>query len=392
MDDSLPTTYVRVDRSALGRNLAAVRVALAPETRLCAVVKANAYGHGLTETACLFVERGADLLGVASIDEGLELRQAGLETPILVFHPLTSAEMGAACERNLTVTLTQPHSIASLADLAQRQQARPDYHLEIDVGLGRSGFGDDPEEFIRQAQEALGYPASGIWAHLGPGMTPEALPASAPASWAGARDVPSRLAFLAALRARLQAASDAPLFHVAASTALCDCPDLQWDMVRVGSLLYGVHPSSVRRRPFELANGIELRTRIVDIRPVQRGTPVGYGGEFRTARDSLLATLPVGLYHGVGLVPESAVTVATGIRRWLSRHSGARGTTFRPALVRIGEQHAPIVGRISLNECTVDLTGLAPCTVGAEVAVPARMTTLNPSIPRVYVDAEGPDT
>ncbi len=395
MPDPLPTTYVRVNRAALRRNYAAVRSALAPATRLCAVVKANAYGHGLVETSRLFVECGAELLGVASIDEGLQLRQAGLETPILVFHALTAAEMEAAVERSLIVTLTHPHAITSLAIVAQRRQAHPDYHLEMDVGLGRSGFRDDPEEFLRQAEEALGYPPSGVWAHLGPHMTPDALPA-APGSWAEAGSVASRLAYLAALRERLRSAGDAPAFHVAASGALCDCPELQWDMVRVGSLLYGVHPSFVKRRPFELANAIELRTQIVDIRPVPRGAPVGYGGEFRPSWDYHLAVLPVGLYHGVGVIPESSVTLATGIKRWLARWQGSRGRTFRPTLVRIEgvnpgvpTQYAPIVGRISLNECTVDLTNLAPPVIGAPVAVPARMTTLNPSIPRVYVD-DGP--
>ncbi|MBM3498254.1 MAG: alanine racemase [Armatimonadetes bacterium] len=383
MDAPLPTTYVRVSRPALGRNLAAVRAALAPGVRLCAVVKANAYGHGLVETARLFVEGGADLLGVASLDEALELRRAGLETPILVFHPLTDSELRAAVEQRLIVTLTHPERAERLARVAGGGGL--DYQLEIDVGLGRSGCRDDPLTFLERARKTLGHAASGVWAHLGPGMAPVSVP-SPPRTWSEAKDVPSRLGHLAALRERLRAEEEAPAFHVAASAALCDCPALQWDMVRVGSLLYGVRPPGVKREPFALESALELRTRIVDVRPAPRGAPVGYGAEFRPAFDTLLAVLPVGLYHGVGVIPESTVSVATGARRWLARWRGARGGVFRPTLVRIGDEHAPIVGRISLNECTVDLGGLRPCPVGTEVAVPVRMTTLNPAIPRVHVD------
>jgi len=386
MPDPPPTTYVRVDRGALRRNVAAVRAALTPTTRFCAVVKGNAYGHGLVETARLFVEQGADVLGVAALDEGVALREAGLETPVLLFNALTDRELRLAVERRLTVTLTHPERARALARVASGR--RVDYHLELDVGLGRSGFREEPGQFLREAQAALGYPPSGVWAHLGPRMAPERLPA-APLGWPEARDVASRLAYLAALRQRLRTTGEAPLFHVAASGALCDCPELQWDMVRIGCLLYGVLPSFARRRPFELTNAIELRTQVVDLRVLPRGALVGYGGEFRTARESLLATLPVGLYHGVGLIPESSVTVGTGLRRWLGLRRGTRGGVFRPTCVRMGEQRAPIVGRLSLNECTVDLTGLDPWPIGTEVAVPARMTTLNPVLPRVYVDDEG---
>jgi alanine racemase len=388
MSQSLPTTYARVNRTALRRNVRTVKGGLDPQTALCAVVKANAYGHGLAATAKLFAECGADMLGVASIDEGIELRRAGLESPVLVFHALTGEETEAAAEHNLAITLTRPESASGLSSASGRHGGRPEYHLEVDVGLGRSGCRDDPEEFLRKAEEAAGYPPAGIWAHLGPGMTPDELPKTPPSRWEQATDVPSRLAYLAALRDRLQAGGRAPSFHVAASEALCNCPALQWGMVRIGSLLYGVHPSFAKRRPFDLSAAIELRTRVVELRTIPRGALVGYGGEFRATRKTRLATLPVGLYHGVGVIPESAVSVGTGVKRWLACWRGSRGGTFRPLLVRIGEQRAPIVGRISLNECTVDLTNLVPPAIGAEVVVPARMTTLNPTIPRIYIDEE----
>jgi alanine racemase len=368
MTERLPTTYVRVSRAALRRNLQAVRGALQPATRLCAVVKANAYGHGLVPSARLFVEQGCDMLGVAAVEEGLELRRGGLETPILVFHPPTDDEMSVAAQNRLTVTITQPEHIARLAEVQRERGAPVAYEVQVDLGLGRSGCVTDPEAFLAQARAATGHPPSGIWAHVG--------------------DRSPVTDHVAALRERLRKAGEAPLFHVAASRLVCDRPELQWDMVRVGSLLYGVYPTYAQRRPFELTSALELRTRITELRTIARGTRVGYGGEFRAARETRLATLPVGLYHGVGVIPESAVSVATGAKRRLALWQGTRGGVFRPALVRLGGSRAPIVGRISLNECTVDVTSVPEAALGAEAAVPARMTTLNPAIARVYVDDE----
>jgi len=366
MAEHLPTTYVRVNRTALRRNLQVVVGALSSGTRLCAVVKANAYGHGLVPTARLFAEQGCDMLGVAAVEEGLQLRRAGLETPILVFHPPTDAEMSAAAEHRLTVTLTQLEHVTRLVEVQRERRAPIAYEVQVDVGLGRSGCITEPEAFLAQAREAAGHPPSGVWGHVGDRL-----------QVTGDRN--GECAALGALRERLRKAGDGPLFHVAASGALCDCPALQWDMVRIGSLLYGVYPSFAQRRPFELTPALELHTRIVELRTIAPGTRVGYGGEFRAARQTRLATLPVGLYHGVGVIPESAVSVATGVKRRLTLWRGARGGVFRPALVRIGRSQAPIVGRISLNECTVDVTSVSEATFGAEVVVSARMTTLNPS-------------
>jgi len=389
MQPELPTTYVRVDRSALKANYGQVRRVLEQRTLLCAVVKANAYGHGLVPTARLFAECSCDMLGVASPDEGVELRKGGLETPILVFHPPTREEAQAAAEHGLTVTLTDLEHARYLASAVRDRSQRVDYHVEIDVGLGRSGYQDEPGDLLQAARDLLGYPASGLWAHMGPRMVPDKLPKATPLRWAETSDVPGRLSYLGAQRTRLRAKdAPAPIFHVAASGALCDAPWLQWDIVRIGSLLYGAYPSSVRHRPFSLRPAIELRTRIVELRTVPRGALIGYGGEFRAARPTRLATLPVGLHHGVGTLPESTVSVATGVKRLLARGHGSRGRAFRAPLARLGEQHAPLVGRVSLNECTIDVTDVPDAKLGDEVTVPARMTTLNPTLPRILVDGD----
>lgn len=385
---SVPLTYVRVNTATLRRNLQTVREALRPTTRLCAVVKANAYGHGLVPIARLFAEAGCDMLGVASMEEGVQLRSGGLSTPILVFHPVRAGELAVARQHNLTLTLTRPDSASELRRSVSSSAAL-DYHLEIDVGLGRSGHQGDPREFVRSAEAAIGYPPSGVWAHLGPRMVPPRLPEKAPSTWANAVDVAGRLRYLSALRDSLHAQGHPIAFHVAASGAFCDCPELQWDMVRIGSLLYGVYPSFVKQRPFRLQTALELRTHIVDVRPVRKGTRVGYGAEFRTSSDARLGTIPVGLSHGVGLIPESTVSLARAAKRWLGHwHRSWAGASAVVRICQTGEV-VPIVGRISLNECTIDVTDAKGAVIGTEVAVPARMTTLNPLIPRVYVEEDG---
>jgi len=382
MGRMLPTTYVRVDLSALRRNFGEVAGFLAGRARLMAVVKANAYGHGLAEVGRFFAGLGCAALGVASVAEGLELRQGGVATPITVFQPALGEELAAAAENRLTVTLTQEEHIDALA----QRMTHVDYEIGVDVGLGRSGCCGDPAALLRQAGMRLGWLASGVWTHLGPGMVSARLPERPPNSWAAARTVGARLRYLEQLREGLAGSGPAPLFHVTASNALCDTDRLLWDQVRVGTLLYGVHPIHVTRRPFQLHPALELRTHIVELRLVPRGTSVGYGEEFRTARPTRLATLPVGLSHGISLLPESTVSLPAAVKRSLALTLGRLGRPFRLSLARVAGAFAPLVGRPSLNECTLDVTDIPSVDVGDEVVVPARMTTLNPSIPRAYDD------
>ena len=293
----------------------------------------------------------------------------------------------ASIEHDLTITITQPEHIEALANFATKREGKGSYQIGVDVGLGRSGCRTDPAEFYRHSATRLGLAASGIWTHLGPRLTPRDLPERPPASWRTARPVAERLRYLGSFRQSFaDAPGDRPSFHVAASATLCDTDLLMWDMVRIGTLLYGNYPSYTRRRPFRLRSALELRTHIVELRVVPADAPVGYGGEFRTRRQTRLATLPVGLSHGVAMVPESTVSLRSGVRRFLKVLLSRSGRRFRPALAQVAGAIAPIVGRVSLNECTIDVTDIPTAKLGDEISVPARTTTLNPAIPRVYTD------
>lgn len=382
-------TYARIDQAALRHNFHQVAEYLGKRAKLCAVVKANAYGHGLAEVGRLFAELGCDALGVAAVEEGVRLRQAGVRVPILVFQPPIVGELPAAIEHNLTVTVTQIEHVETLASFVPRREGRGSYQIEVDVGLGRSGCRTDPAEMYRQAATRLGFAASGIWAHLGPRLTPRSLPDQPAASWRQAHGVADRLRYLASFRESFaDAPGDRPLFHVAASPTICDSDLLLWDMVRIGTLLYGHYPSYTRRRPFRLRTALELRAPIVELRTIPADTPVGYGAEFRTRRQTRLATLPVGLSHGVAIVPESMVSLQAGLRRFVRLRMSRSGRRFRPTLAVVAGLGVPIVGRVSLNECNIDLTDVPAAKLGDEVAIPVRATTLNPAIPRVYVEGQ----
>jgi len=388
MPEDLPTTYALVDRSALRHNVAQVQARLGGRARLCAVVKGNAYGHGLLETSRLFAELNCDALGVATVEEGLALRRHGLETRILVFHPLATGDIPEALRHGLTVTVTQGEHVAALDAYCDEQSVRAEWQLGVDVGLGRSGYLEDPAEFLGEAERRLG-PAWGVWTHLGPGMVPEALPEYGPENWAAATSVTERLRHLADMRESLaDRGADRPVFHAAASAALCASDELLWDMVRVGTLLYGAFPAHAPREGLDLRPALSLRTRIIELRTVPTGAPVGYGGEFRARRETQLATVPVGLYHGVGMVPYSSISMAGAAKRTVRAWSGRRGKTFRPWIAKVRGEGAALVGRVSLNECAVDVTDIAGVELGDEVTVPTRMTTLNPVVPRIHVDGE----
>ncbi|HJN14695.1 MAG TPA: alanine racemase [Armatimonadota bacterium] len=385
MRDDLPTTYAQVDQSALRHNARAVLDHLDGRASLCAVVKANAYGHGLLQTSRLFAEAGAEALGVADIDEAIAIRQSGLETRIMLFHPLAEADIPDALEHRLTITVTQDEHVAALASACEAQGAQAEWQLAVDVGLGRSGTTSNPAELLRSASRRLGRGPWGIWTHLGPHMAPESLPTEPPPTWEQARDIPQRLRHLDAMRERLREEPDPPVFHAAASCAMCDTDALLWDMVRVGTALYGAYPPA-RPRILDLKPALSLRSRIVELRTVPAGIQVGYGGEFRTKRETVLATVPVGLFHGVGVVPYSSISLRVAAKRSARRALGRRGRPFRAAITTVREASAPIVGRISLNECAVDVTDVAGVALGDAITVPTRMTSLNPVVPRVFID------
>jgi len=340
-----------------------------------AVVKGNGYGHGMVPVAQACAEAGVDWLGVSLVDEGVQLREAGLELPVLVFLPPLTEECEVAVAQRLTVTVTTEEHLAWLREAAEAAKQPALAHIYVDSELGRPSAGEDLPRLI---EIAAGFPQlqiTGVYTHLDTTLAPrvEALDVIKPGA--------EFQAFAAMVKALgRQHLGRELMFHAAASGLFLLRPEYHLDMVRIGTLLYGQYPAVVSQklRTLDLRNTFELRSKIVGIVHLPQGVPVGYGAEFICRRDTRAATLPIGYAHGLSLIPESlARRRYCWWRRVVRRSDGG--------YVVIEGQKAPIIGRISMDQCCVDVTDVPEAQVGTEVVIPTRRVTVSPSVPRVYV-------
>ncbi|MEA3403607.1 MAG: alanine racemase [Armatimonadota bacterium] len=379
-----PTTYVAVDAEALAHNCRQVLGRIEGGARLMAVVKANAYGHGLVPASRVFLEAGASWLGVSSVAEGVALREAGIDAPVLVFMPAAPGECETLVEANLTATVAHSRHVTWLEQASEAVGRTARAHVFVDTGLSRMPA-DEPAIDIMDAGAGVGVKITGLYSHYGP-----------PGSGAMAESLElfrtgvSARMFGALANDLLASANRTELLvHCAASALLLEEPETHLDMVRIGTLLYGQYPAQVTQRELDLQDTFELRSRVLHLGTVGVGGKIGYGGDFRARRETTIATVPVGYAHGLEMLPRSiASRPATALKGFIARVAGAWGRAGRLPTVRIRGREAPIIGRIAMDHCTVDVTDLPEVELGDEVVLPVRRTAVNPNIPRIYETVE----
>lgn len=350
------STWVEISTAGLERNLRAV--AGHAGVPVCAVVKANAYGHGLVPAARVLARAGAASLGVARIEEARALREAGIDAPVLVMMPVP--DPAEAAKLDCAIAVGSADEIVALPAGARA-------HLKVDTGMGRLGV--RPEEVVEAARAvAARCTLDAVWTHLAD---------------AAGRSGRIQLGRFAAVVAALRDAGIDARAHAANSAALLALPDARFDLVRVGTLLYGQDPPGARA-PWQHAETFVWYARVAAVREVLESTPVGYGSEWRAPRRMRLATIPVGYADGVTMEPAARTPGPAHVAREAGR--ALRGA--RERVVWFGERRAPIVGRVAMQALTVSLEGLDDVGVGAVARIPARRLAVSPAIERVYT--EGP--
>lgn len=302
---------------AIAANAAALADFVSP-AGLCAVVKADGYGHGAPMTARAALDGGATWLAVALLDEGLDLREAGISAPILVLADVPGESLSEAAEADLTVTVSSSSSLEQLLAASPR----PAFHLKVDTGMHRLGC--DPGEapgLLRKATEA-GAPAGGMFTHLAVADDPsqEAITSA-------------QIDRLADLAAELSASDQLPpLVHAANSAGALFHPASRLDLVRCGIALYGQAPDAGAGFPsgLDLRPALTIRSRVVAVRTVPEGEGVSYGWIRRLPAMSRIATIPIGYADGV---PRCLGQVA--------------------AEVLIRGQRCPLAGRVTMDQLMV---------------------------------------
>ena len=331
--------WAEIDLSALERNLRLIRASLPPRMRYVAVVKADAYGHGLHQTAARLMHAGADLFAVANITEAAALRELGPGWPILLLSPLLPEEDRFLTEYDLAATVSSPDEVDRFEAAARAAGREISVHLKIDTGMGRLGvWHEEAPALYAKIIAASHLRLAGVFTHF-------ASPDDDPAFTAE-----QRRRFLAALD-RCPGLKPAELFiHADNSAGLESMPGASpFNAVRVGLLQFGVLPNSasllvqVRTEPV-----FSFRTRIGLVKTLPRGTTVSYGRTHTLARDTRIAILCAGY--------------ADGLPRALSNR----------AQVLIHGQRCPVLGRVTMDQTIVDVTDVPAATVGDEAVLVGR--------------------
>jgi alanine racemase len=312
---------VLVSRATFFTNIQQLRRLVAP-SKLCVVMKANAYGHGLEALCPVAVEAGADMLGICTNPEAETIRRLGLKIPLLRLRMALEAEMEESVREFDVQEQVGSREAAAYLAAAGVQRGRPvDVHLDIDTGMGRSGFFPEQIDRIRQVMRLPGLCIAGVMSHFSTADSSDLAQTSA--------QIERMDRFCTEL-----GLPDHVLVHTHNSAATVRLTDQRRAMVRVGAACYGVRTSREFENPAELKPVMSFRTWVAQVRDVPKGHTVGYGGLFTTARDSRIASLPVGFGEGY---PRAL---------------------FNKGIVLIHGTRCPVIGRVSLNVLTIDVTDL----------------------------------
>ena len=327
-------TWAEIDSAAFGRNLEAVASKLPQGSRLIAVMKANAYGHGAAELSRECTPERVAMIAVVMLEEALELRRAGVTIPILILGPLNEMQVAMAMDHDLVIGVPGPEELEAAARVARDRYVR--VHLKLDTGMGRMGSIEDElprvAEILRSAPRIR---VDAIYTHFANSGDP-----GDPFTNEQSARFDSLLATLASAGIR------APLHHRANSGATMRGLVEPGEFVRVGLALYGAE--SLDAGTSRLEPVMRWRTEIMRLKELPPGHAVGYGMTFRTHRPSRIATLPVGY--------------ADGYNRLLSNKG--------EVLVR--GKRAPIAGRVSMDLVTIDVTDIPSASLGDEVTLLGR--------------------
>ena len=333
--------WAEVDLDAVAQNAATLRAVASP-ARLCAVVKADGYGHGAVPVAQASLAGGADLLAVALVAEGVELRRAGIEAEVLVLSQASPDELDHLVEAELDATVYAEEAIADLAAAAVRAgrdaQHPVGVHLKVDTGMHRVGA--QPADALALAKAIDADPAlalRSVFTHCAVADEPDSTFTA------------TQLDRFDAVLAELQAAGLAvACTHAANTAAAIDHPDARRSLVRVGIGLYGIAPAPALEGRVALRPALSLHARVSHVKRVAAGEGISYGLRYRPERDTTIATVPLGY--------------ADGVPRRLGEVGGA---------VLIGGRRCPIAGSITMDQVMVDC-GDAEVEVGDEVVLIGR--------------------
>lgn len=329
--------WAEIDLDHVAHNIREFRRITPPHTQLMAIVKADGYGHGAVEVAKAALEAGAARLAIAFLEEGIVLRRKGLSAPIMILGVSSPGTEKAVIEHELTPAICTVDSAQRFSQAAAALGKKVRFHLKLDTGMGRIGLRPDQlQAFLETLHRLPGLELEGVFSHFSKADEQEKTYTQ------------MQLHRYAECLKMIHTAGFRPTIrHLANSAGTMETPEAHFDLARIGISLYGFYPSSeVDPATVALRPVMRWKTRIAHLKRLPAGERISYGGMFTTRRPTMVATLPLGY--------------ADGFRRRL-------WTKNWHVLVR--GQRAPIIGKICMDMCMIDVTDIAGASIGSEVVL-----------------------
>ena len=367
-------TWAEIDLGAVRYNLSCIRGLVKKNVGVLAVVKANAYGHGICEVGRVLEDVGVNYLGVATVDEALALRESGIAGSILVLGSVLEEEARIAVKNNITLTLCDVELFDVLKKIYDEEKIVPKVHIMIDTGMGRIGvWYEEAIGFIRKVHKSKKVELEGAYTHFS----------------SAARDkVMTRLqisSFEMVLADAESAGISVKYKHAANSIAMVDWKKSHMNLVRTGILLYGVYPKQDFRKQFVLKPVMSLKTRIVHLKDTPPGRSISYGRTYITQEHTKIATIPIGYADGYGRILSNKAEAL--VRGQFVRVVGV--VTMDQTMLNVGHikgvkagDEVVLIGHQGQSEIPIEKIAKLAGTIPYEI-----LSAVTDRVPRVYTGA-----
>ena len=334
--ETIAPTWAEINLDNIKFNLNNIKKLLKEDTKICGVVKANAYGHGSVQISKLLEKENVDYLAVARLEEGIELRENGINIPILCLGYIPEDSIRNAIINKITITVYSLEMAKKISELALELNEIVNIHIKIDTGMSRIGFQPTKESIndIVLISQLKNIKIEGVYTHF-----------------AKADEEDKKYTYLQVekynyiLNGLEKEGIKIPIKHVSNSAAIMDCPDLNFDMVRCGIILYGYYPSDeVMKERIKLRPAMKLKSRIAHIKELNSDVGISYGWKYKTNSKERIITIPIGY--------------ADGFTRMQNNPK-----------IYINNQSFDVVGRICMDQCMAKIDKDIDIKVGDEVII-----------------------
>ena len=334
-------TWAEIDLDAAAQNIREIRKITDPKAKIMAVVKADGYGNGYLEMAQTFLENGADMLAVALLQEGIQLRKSGITAPVLILGTCLVDMLEDLIEYDITPNVYSYDTALKISEIAKLKGKTVKIHIKLDTGMSRIGFLVNEETYemvideILKISELPNIEIEGIFSHFSTSDEAD-----------GSYTICQFKRFMKICDGLKERGLTIPLRHICNSAGIMMYPEMHLDMVRPGVILYGMYPSDeVDKSRLPLIPVMTLKSVITNIKTAESGRGVSYGKEFITDKPTKIATVPAGYADGY-----------------------LRGIAKGGSILVNGEK-APIIGRICMDQCMIDVTNVHNISIGDEVTL-----------------------